>query len=49
MRTLPTTMLHLLNPFVPLFARRLWPHVQVLLAEAFPQQRASEPLVLPCA
>jgi hypothetical protein len=31
MRTLPTTMLHLLNPFVPLFSRRLWPHVQVLL------------------
>jgi hypothetical protein len=24
MRTLPTTMLHLLNPFVPLFSRRLW-------------------------
>ena len=34
MRTLPITMLHLLNPFVPLFSRRLWPHVQVLLAGA---------------
>jgi len=34
MRTLPTTMLHLLNPFVPLFSKRLWPHVQVLLAGA---------------
>ena len=34
MRTLPTTMLHLLNPFVPLFSRRLWPHVQVLLVGA---------------
>ena len=34
MRTLPTTMLHLLIPFVPLFSRRLWPHVQVLLAGA---------------
>src|SRR5215212_7088057 len=34
MRTLPTTMLHLLNPFVPLFSRRVWPHVQVLLAGA---------------
>jgi hypothetical protein len=34
MRTLPTTMLHLLNPFVPVFSRRLWPHVQVLLAGA---------------
>jgi hypothetical protein len=32
MRTLPTMMLHLLNPFVPLFSKRLWPHVQVLLA-----------------
>jgi hypothetical protein len=34
MRTLPTTMLHLLNPFVPPFSRRLWPHVQVLLVGA---------------
>src|SRR5215211_1717946 len=34
MRTLPSTMLHLLNPFVPLFSRRLWPHVQVLLVGA---------------
>jgi hypothetical protein len=41
MRTLPTTMLHLLNPFVPLFSRRLWPYVQVLLAGAIlaPGQR----------
>jgi DDE superfamily endonuclease len=31
MRTLPAKMLHLLNPFVPLFSKRLWPHVQVLL------------------
>jgi DDE superfamily endonuclease len=34
MPTLPAMMLHLLNPFVPLFSRRLWPHVQVLLAGA---------------
>ena len=34
MRTLPAMMLHLLNPFVPLFSRPLWPHVQVLLAGA---------------
>jgi hypothetical protein len=34
MRTLPAMMLHLLNPFVPLFSTRLWPHVQVLLAGA---------------
>jgi hypothetical protein len=32
MQTLPTRMLHLLNPFVPLFSERVWPHVQVLLA-----------------
>lgn len=32
MQTLPTRMLHLLNPFVPLFSKRLWPQVQVLLA-----------------
>jgi hypothetical protein len=34
MRTLPTTMLHLLKPFMPLFSRRLWPYAQVLLAGA---------------
>jgi DDE superfamily endonuclease len=34
MRALPAMMLHLLEPFVPLFSRRLWPHVQVLLAGA---------------
>jgi hypothetical protein len=34
MRTLPTMMLHLLNPFVPPFSRRVWPHVQVLLTGA---------------
>ena len=34
MRTLPTGMLHLLNPFVPLFSGRVWPHVQLLLAGA---------------
>jgi hypothetical protein len=33
-RTLPVKLLHLLNPFVPLFSRRVWPHVQVLLAGA---------------
>jgi hypothetical protein len=34
MRTLPAMMLHLLEPFVPLFSRRLWSHVQVLLTGA---------------
>jgi hypothetical protein len=34
MRTLPAMMLHLLNPFMPLFSRRVWPYVQVLLAGA---------------
>ena len=32
MQTLPTRMLHLLNPFMPLFSKRVWPQVQVLLA-----------------
>jgi DDE superfamily endonuclease len=34
MRTLPAMMLHLLEPFVPLFSRRLWPYLQTLLAGA---------------
>ncbi len=45
MRTLPAMMLHLMEPFVPLFSRRVWPYVQILLAGAFPQLRAKEPLV----
>lgn len=32
MQTLPTRMLHLLNPFAPLFSERVWSHAQVLLA-----------------
>ena len=32
MQTLPTRMLHVLNPLVPLFSKRVWPQVQVLLA-----------------
>jgi hypothetical protein len=31
-QTLPTRILHLLNPFVPLFSKRVWLQVQVLLA-----------------
>ncbi len=34
MRTLPVMMLHLLEPFVPLFSRRVWSYVQILLAGA---------------
>jgi hypothetical protein len=34
MRTLSAKMLHLLEPFMPLFSKRVWPHVQVLLAGA---------------
>jgi hypothetical protein len=30
-RTLPSVMIRLLSSFVPLFSRRVWPHVQVLL------------------
>ena len=32
MRTLPHVMVRLLAPFVPLFSRRVWAHVEVLLA-----------------
>jgi DDE superfamily endonuclease len=49
MRTLPARMLHLLNPFMPLFSKRIWSYVQLLLAGAFPQPRANEPLVPHCA
>ena len=31
-RTLPTTMIQALAPFAPLFSKRVWGHVQVLLA-----------------
>ena len=34
MRTLPTVMIRVLSSFVPLFSRRVWPHVQVLLIGA---------------
>jgi hypothetical protein len=33
-RTLPTTMIWALAPFAPLFSRRVWQHVQVLVAGA---------------
>ncbi len=32
MRTLPTQMIRVLVPFVPLFSKRVWEHAQVLLA-----------------
>jgi DDE superfamily endonuclease len=34
MRTLPTTMVQVLAPFVPLFSGRVWQHVQLLVAGA---------------
>ena len=34
MRTLPTQMIRVLLPFVPLFSERVWRHAQVLLAGA---------------
>jgi hypothetical protein len=34
MRTLPTMMIRVLAPFAPLFSKRVWQHVQVLLAGA---------------
>jgi DDE superfamily endonuclease len=33
-RALPTQMVRFLTPFAPLFSKRVWPHVQVLLAGA---------------
>ena len=32
MRSLPNAMIRLLTPFAPLFSRRVWQHVQLLLA-----------------
>ena len=46
MRTLPAMMLHLLNPFMSPFSRRVWLEVQVLLLGAFPQSWTGAPLVL---
>jgi hypothetical protein len=34
MRTLPTMMIRVLVPFVPLFSKSVWQHAQVLLAGA---------------
>jgi hypothetical protein len=34
MRTLPTTMIRVLDPFAPLFSKRVWQHVRVLLVGA---------------
>ena len=34
MPTLPTTMVQVLAPFVPLFSERVWAHVRLLLAGA---------------
>ncbi len=47
MRTLPTEMIRVLAPFAPLFSKRVFEHVQLLLAGAFPQLRAGVPSVLP--
>ena len=41
MRTVPAEMLHVLNPLVPLFSRRVWSHVQVDGARA-PLAKASD-------
>ena len=34
MHTLPTTMVQVLAPFVPLFSERVWTHVQLLVTGA---------------
>ena len=43
LRTLPTQMIRVLLPFVPLFSERVFRHAQVLLVGAFPQLRAQGP------
>ena len=43
MRPLPTQMIRVLLPFVPLFSKRVFKHAQVLLVGAFPQLRAQGP------
>jgi hypothetical protein len=43
MRPLPTQMIRVLLPFVPLFSKRVFRHPQVLLVGAFPQLRAQGP------
>ena len=48
MRTLPTQMIRLLAPFVPLFSKHVWQNAQVLLMGAFPQHRAGERSALRC-
>ncbi len=37
MRTLPTTMIRVLVPFAPLFSKRVWQHVQLLLTGIDPR------------
>ena len=46
MQALPAMMLHLPNPFMPPFSRRVWLDVQVLLPGAFPQPWTGASLVL---
>ena len=44
MRTLPTEMIRVLSSFVPLFSKRVWPHVQVLLMRSDPGSRQEDRL-----
>ncbi len=48
MRTLPEQMIRALAPFAPLFSKRLWRHVQVLVA-APSSLLDAEPLAPLCA
>jgi hypothetical protein len=47
--TLPPKMIRLLAPFAPLFSKRLWQNVQVLLMGAILTPRAGERSALACA
>jgi hypothetical protein len=47
-RTLPPKMVQVLDPFAPLFSKRIWQHAQLLLIGAFPQLRVGEQSAQPC-
>ena len=48
MRTLPETMIRVLSPFAPLFLRRVWQHVRLLLVGAILAPGKRGPWPPPC-
>jgi hypothetical protein len=49
MHTLPTTMIRLLEPFAPLFSKRVFQHVLKCSWQAPTSLLDAEPSALPCA